>query len=58
MDTAIAGRVAEEVVYGVENAETGSVSDFRSLMKHARDYVLRFGFSEKVPSFQECPDSL
>ena len=50
MDTAIAGRVAEEVVYGVENAETGSVSDFRSLMKHARDYVLRFGFSEKVRS--------
>jgi len=48
MDTAVAGRIAEEVVYGAENAETGAASDFRSLMNLARDYVLRFGFSEKV----------
>lgn len=48
MDTAVAGRVAEEVVFGAENAENGASGDFRNLMKMARNYVLRYGFSEKV----------
>jgi ATP-dependent Zn protease len=48
MDTAVAGRIAEEVVYGRDNAETGAVGDFQNLMKLARSYVLRYGFSEKV----------
>jgi ATP-dependent metalloprotease len=48
MDISIAGRVAEEIVYGTENAETGAVSDFQNLMNLARNYVMRFGFSEKV----------
>jgi len=48
MDTAVAGRIAEEVVYGRDNAETGAVGDFQNLMKIARSYVLRYGFSEKV----------
>jgi ATP-dependent Zn protease len=48
MDTAVAGRVAEEVVYGAENAETGAMADFRQMMQLAKNYVLRYGFSEKV----------
>jgi ATP-dependent Zn protease len=48
MDTAVAGRIAEEVVYGMENAETGATGDFQQLVKLARSYVLRYGFSEKV----------
>ena len=48
MDAAVAGRIAEELVFGVENAETGAMADFKSLMHLARGYVMRFGFSEKV----------
>jgi ATP-dependent Zn protease len=48
MDMTVAGRVAEEIVYGAENVETGATSDFRNLMQMARSYVLRYGFSEKV----------
>lgn len=53
MDTAVAGRIAEEIVFGVENAETGATADFQNLMKLARSYVLRYGFSEKVESTYE-----
>lgn len=48
MDTAVAGRIAEEIVYGIENVETGATGDFQNLMSLARSYVLRYGFSEKV----------
>jgi ATP-dependent Zn protease len=48
MDTAVAGRIAEEIVYGMENVETGATGDFQNLMSLARSYVLRYGFSEKV----------
>jgi len=48
MDTAVAGRIAEEIVYGVENAETGATGDFKNLMSLAKDFVMRYGFSEKV----------
>jgi ATP-dependent Zn protease len=51
MDGAVAGRIAEEVVYGMENAGTGATSDFQSMMQCARSYVLRYGFSEKVLKF-------
>jgi cell division protease FtsH len=55
MDTVVAGRIAEEVVYGMENVSTGASSDFQNLMKIARSYVLRFGFSEKVfVDFELC----
>ena len=48
MDTAVAGRIAEEIIYGADNAETGASSDFRNLMRTAKDFVMRYGFSEKV----------
>lgn len=48
MDTAVAGRIAEEIVFGMENVETGAVGDFKALMRLARSYVLRYGFSQKV----------
>ena len=48
MDTAVAGRIAEEIVYGMENVETGATGDFQNLMDLARSYVLRYRFSEKV----------
>ena len=48
MDSSLAGRIAEEVIYGKENSTTGATSDFARMMKLAKDYVLRYGFSEKV----------
>ena len=53
MDAAVGGRIAEEIVYGIENAGTGATGDFQSLTKLARSYVLRYGFSEKV-TFASC----
>jgi ATP-dependent Zn protease len=49
----VAGRIAEEVVYGVENVDTGAVSDFQNMMQIARSFVLRYGFSEKVATLLE-----
>jgi ATP-dependent Zn protease len=51
MDAAVAGRIAEEVIYGVDNVETGSESDFQNMMNLARNYVMRWGFSDKVQIF-------
>jgi ATP-dependent Zn protease len=50
MDTAVAGRVAEEIVFGHENVQTGATADFRMLVQLARNYVLRYGMSDKVSS--------
>jgi len=50
MDTAVAGRVAEEIVFGLDNVQTGATSDFQQLVRLARNYVLRYGMSDKVSS--------
>jgi ATP-dependent Zn protease len=50
MDTAVAGRVAEEIVFGHDNVQTGATADFRMLVQLARNYVLRYGMSDKVSS--------
>jgi ATP-dependent Zn protease len=52
MDVSVAGRIAEEVVYGKDSATTGATSDFRNLVKLARNFVMRYGFSEKVSVFE------
>jgi ATP-dependent Zn protease len=48
MCTALAGRLAEELVYGVDDVETGAASDLKKVMNLARNYVLRWGFSDNV----------
>jgi ATP-dependent Zn protease len=48
MDVSLAGRIAEEIAFGAENAGTGASNDLEKLSKIARDFVMRFGFSEKV----------
>jgi ATP-dependent Zn protease len=52
MDTAVAGRVAEEIVFGLDNVQTGATADFQQLVHLARNYVLRYGMSDKVRSLQ------
>lgn len=48
MDVAVAGRIAEEIVFGAENAGTGASNDLRNMSTLARQFVTQFGFSEKV----------
>jgi ATP-dependent Zn protease len=48
MDITVAGRIAEEVVYGKDDASTGATGDFKNLVQFARDFVMRYGFSDKV----------
>ena len=45
---AMAGRVAEELVYGKENITTGAAGDFQSAYRLARQMVLKFGMSDDV----------
>jgi ATP-dependent Zn protease len=51
MDAAVAGRIAEDVIYGLDNVETGAETDFQHMMHIARNYVMRWGFSDKVQIF-------
>ncbi len=42
------GRVAEELVFGLENVTTGAGDDIRKATEWARRMVTEFGFSEKL----------
>ena len=42
------GRVAEELIYGVENVTTGASNDIQQATNLARDMVTVYGFSEKL----------
>ncbi|KAL5009659.1 hypothetical protein ScPMuIL_011964 [Solemya velum] len=48
MDVCMGGRVAEEIVYGIEKVTTGASSDFQQATTIAVAMVKRFGMSEKV----------
>lgn len=45
---AMGGRVAEEIVFGVENITTGASQDIKVATDRARRMVLEWGMSEKV----------
>ncbi len=44
----MAGRVAEEIVFGKENITSGAASDIQQTTKLARAMVTRFGFSDEL----------
>jgi len=44
----MAGRVAEEIVYGSDGITTGASDDFRKASQLARGMVTRMGFSDKI----------
>ena len=48
MDVAMAGRVAEELIYGVDNVTSGASSDFEQATNIATSMVERWGMSDKV----------
>ena len=45
---AMGGRVAEEMIFGAENATSGAASDIQQVTKIARAMVTQFGFSEEL----------
>jgi len=48
MDVAMAGRVAEELIFGEENITSGASSDIFTASKTARAMVTKYGFSKDV----------
>ena len=48
MDVAMGGRVAEELIFGKENATSGASSDIQNATRIARAMVTKYGFSDEV----------
>jgi ATP-dependent metalloprotease len=48
MDVSMGGRVAEELIFGREEATSGAMSDIQTATKIARNMVTKFGFSEEI----------
>ncbi|GFO17519.1 ATP-dependent Zinc metalloprotease yme1l1, partial [Plakobranchus ocellatus] len=53
MDTAMGGRVAEELIYGPDKVTTGASSDLQMATRVATAMVMVNGMSEKVN--EKCP---
>jgi ATP-dependent metalloprotease len=48
LDICMGGRVAEEVIFGVDNVTSGAVSDFQQATRLAKAMVTQWGFSSKL----------
>jgi ATP-dependent Zn protease len=48
MDVAMGGRVAEELIFGKEEATSGAMSDIANATNIARNMVTKYGFSEEI----------
>lgn len=48
MDVCMGGRVAEELVFGVENVTSGASSDIMQATRIARAMITKYGFSDKL----------
>lgn len=48
MDVAMGGRVAEELIFGIDKVTTGASADFRSATSIATQMVRALGMNEKV----------
>lgn len=48
MDVAMGGRVAEELIFGVENITSGAASDIQNATSTARAMVTKYGFSDEI----------
>lgn len=57
LDVAMGGRMAEELIYGVENVTDGASSDISNATSIATNMVRRFGFSDAVGPVAHTGDS-
>jgi ATP-dependent metalloprotease len=48
MDVSMGGRVAEELIFGKEEATSGAMSDISNATRIARSMVTKYGFSEEI----------
>jgi cell division protease FtsH len=48
MAVALGGRIAEEIIFGEDEATTGAASDLQQVTRVARQMVTRFGMSERL----------
>jgi ATP-dependent metalloprotease len=48
LDTAMGGRVAEELVYGADNVTSGAAQDLVQATNIARNMVMRFGYGNAI----------
>mmetsp|Transcript_20273 Transcript_20273/g.57554 ORF Transcript_20273/g.57554 Transcript_20273/m.57554 type:complete len:621 (-) Transcript_20273:281-2143(-) len=48
MDVNMGGRVAEELIFGRDEATSGAMSDISNATRIARNMVTKFGFSEEI----------
>ncbi|KIY70919.1 ATP-dependent peptidase [Cylindrobasidium torrendii FP15055 ss-10] len=53
LDVSMGGRVAEELIYGVENVTSGASSDIQNATSVANGMVKRWGFSKLGPIFHD-----
>jgi cell division protease FtsH len=53
---AFGGRVAEELIYGLDNVTTGAADDIRQATNLARKMVTEFGFSDKLGPLRYSSD--
>jgi cell division protease FtsH len=44
----LAGRAAEEIVFGVENVTTGASNDIEKASQYIKDYIVKYGMDEEV----------
>ena len=56
MVTALAGRVAEEIVFGQDEVTVGATNDIQKVTNVARDMITRFGMSDLGQFALETPD--
>lgn len=50
MAMALGGRIAEELVYGPSKVTTGASNDLKKAMRIARDMVVKYGMSSRLPN--------
>ncbi|XBC41008.1 MAG: ATP-dependent zinc metalloprotease FtsH [Buchnera aphidicola (Nurudea yanoniella)] len=48
ISTLYGGRLAEEIIYGIDNVSTGAFNDIKVATRLARNMVTQWGFSEKL----------
>jgi len=44
----LAGRAAEEIIFGEDNVTTGASNDIEKASRYIRDYIVKYGMDEEI----------